>query len=75
MTLFRDYVDAGGGALIVLHDIALAAKYADRLLWMKDGHLVADGTPADTLTPERLAEIYGVQASLTNGHVQIDGLL
>ena len=34
MTLFRDYVDAGGGALIVLHDIALAAKYADRLLWI-----------------------------------------
>ena len=75
MNLFRAFVDQGGGALVVLHDITLAAKYADRLLWMKDGYLVADGTPADTLTPQRLAEIYGVQATFTDGHVQIDGPL
>ena len=75
MNLFRAFVDQGGGALVVLHDITLAAKYADRLLWMKDGYLVADGTPADTLTPQRLAEIYGVQATFTDAHVQIDGPL
>ena len=75
MNLFRAFVDQGGGALIVLHDITLAAKYADRLIWMKDGHLVADGTPADTLTPQRLADIYGVQATLTNGQPHILGPL
>jgi len=64
MQLFRDHVNAGAGALVVLHDIALAAKYADRLLWMKNGAIVADGTPAETITADRLASIYGVDAQV-----------
>ncbi len=79
MGLIRNYVDEGeGGALCVLHDVALAAKYADRLLWMKDGKLVADGAPAETITPERLKSVYGVEArlnpnSLGGIDIQIDG--
>ncbi len=66
MTLIRQYVDnKGGGALCVLHDIDLAARYADRLIWMKDGAVVADGTPHETVTRERLAAIYGVAATVT----------
>ena len=57
MDLIRAFVDAGGGALVVLHDVALAARYANRLIWMKDGGIVADGPPAETLSEARLAEI------------------
>ncbi len=75
MDLFKSYVSEGSGALVVLHDIALAARYADRLIWMKDGRIVADGPPSETLTEARLAEIYGVKGRLTDGNVNIEGAL
>ena len=75
MELVRSFVDTGGGALIVLHDVALAARFADRLLWMLDGRMVADGTPAGTLSAERLAEVYGVKAGVEGLRVQIEGAL
>jgi len=75
MDIIRTYVERGGGALVVLHDIALAARYATRLIWMKDGHIVADGTPANTLTSERLADIYGVRATITGTRIDIEGTL
>jgi len=80
MTLVKEYVaneegNSTRGALVVLHDIALAAKYADRLIWMKDGLIVADGTPQDTLTTTRLAEVYGVSARVEKDDICIDGYL
>jgi len=62
MRLLRTDADAGRGVLVVMHDAALAARIADRLLWMADGRIVADGAPEATLTPARLAEVYGVHA-------------
>lgn len=47
-----------------MHDLALAARYADRLLWMKDGAIVADGTVEDTMSPARLADVFGVAARI-----------
>lgn len=73
MDLMRDYVTQGGGALIVLHDINLAAKYADCLIWIKDGHIIAKGSPQDTLTSERLAQLYDVNARVEGKTVWIDG--
>lgn len=60
--LLREYVDNGGGALVVLHDISLAARFADRLLWMRQGRVVAAGSPAETLSSELIRDIYGVDA-------------
>jgi iron complex transport system ATP-binding protein len=64
MALLR--AQAQGGALVVtvLHDLAMAARYCDRLLLMDGGALVADGAPMDVLTPERLASVYGVAARI-----------
>lgn len=62
--LIRDFVDGGGGALVVLHDVALAASFADRLLWMQAGRIIADGPPADTLDDARMASVYGVRAQV-----------
>jgi len=60
--LLRDFVADGGGALVVLHDVSLAARFADRLLWMRDGQIIAAGSPAETLSRELIGDIYGVQA-------------
>ncbi len=43
-----------------MHDINLAARYADTILLMKDGGIVASGAPADVLTGERIASVYGL---------------
>lgn len=62
--LLRKFVDAGGGALVVLHDVTLAAAIADRLVWMVEGRVVADGPPGETLTEQTMAQIYDVQTRI-----------
>lgn len=73
LELIREFVDRGGGALIVLHDVGLAKRFADRLLWMKDGEIVADGSAAATLGPERLESVFGVRARVEGDTVTIEG--
>lgn len=80
MGLIRDYVDAGSNvapraSLVVLHDVSLAAKFADRLMFMKAGKVIADGPPAKVLTAERLADVYGVNARIDGSDVIIDGIV
>ncbi len=77
--LIRDYVHDGGGALVVLHEVELAARIADRLIWMKQGRIVADGSPQETLTEGRMDEIYGVRARIDDEadgiNVRINGVV
>ena len=75
LDLIKSYVERGGGAMLVLHDIELAARYASRLIWMKQGRIVADGPVEETLTPERLAEVYGIAARVRGEQVIMDGAL
>ncbi len=65
--LIRQFVEAGGGALVVLHEVALAARFADRLVWMNGGKIVAEGSPEDTLNRQLMRDVYGVHA-----HVERD---
>ncbi|GAA2442723.1 ABC transporter ATP-binding protein [Streptomyces macrosporus] len=48
--------------LLVLHDLNLAAWCCDRLYVLKDGRVAASGAPAEVLTEELLADVYGVRA-------------
>ena len=73
LDLIAGFVKRGGGALVVLHDIDLAARYASRLIWMQHGKIVADGPPEKTLTPERIEAIYGVRARIDGIRVEIEG--
>jgi iron complex transport system ATP-binding protein len=63
--ILRRHVDAGGSVIAVLHDLGLAARIADRIVVIDRGRVVADGKPAAVLTPERLAETFGVTAEVT----------
>ncbi len=73
LDLIAAYVARGGGALVILHDVALAARYATRLVWMQAGRVVADGPVDETLTAARLAEVYGIRAQVTGRTVRMDG--
>jgi len=48
----------GTTVVSTLHDLTFAAQYADRVLLLASGGVVASGTPAEVLTPELLAEHY-----------------
>ena len=65
MEMMRAEADAGALVIAVLHDLTMAARYCDRLLLLNEGRLVADGTPAEVLTPENLASVYGISAEVT----------
>ncbi|GAA3895165.1 ABC transporter ATP-binding protein [Streptomyces gulbargensis] len=52
-------------SVIALHDLNLAALYCDRLVVLKEGRVVASGEPADVLTEELIADVYGVRAAVT----------
>jgi len=75
MELLKSYVQSGQGVCVVLHDVSLAARFADRLVWMKEGRIIADGTVKETLSSKRLEEIYNVQAEVKGYNVQIKGAL
>ena len=64
LNLVRDLVEAGRTVVAVFHDIELAARYADHLLVLDEGRLVAAGPPADVLTEALLASVFRMQARL-----------
>lgn len=51
-------------SIMVLHDLNLAAQYADNLLVLKGGKLLAQGAPNEVLTSDLIEELYGVKAEL-----------
>ncbi len=58
----RLHREAGRTVVMVLHDLNLAARFADRLVAMRDGRIVAAGPPAEIVTEELLAEVFGLAA-------------
>ncbi|MFE2757320.1 ABC transporter ATP-binding protein [Actinosynnema sp. NPDC059335] len=58
----RLHRDHGRTVVMVLHDLNLAARYADRLVAMKDGRIVVAGPPAEVLTEPNLLEVFGLDA-------------
>ena len=50
--------------LMVLHDMAHAMQYADEIVLMQRGRVVHAGTPADVLTEERIADVFGVRVEI-----------
>ncbi|SIS02089.1 heme ABC transporter ATP-binding protein [Microbacterium sp. RURRCA19A] len=63
----RERVDAGGAAVVVLHDLGLAAAYADRIALLEDGRVVAVGPPRDVLDPELLTRVYRHPIAVVDG--------
>ncbi|MCR6497887.1 ATP-binding cassette domain-containing protein [Shinella sp. CPCC 101442] len=60
MRSLRSVADANGKTVvIVLHDINQASAHADRIVAMKSGRIIADGTPGEILTPDMLDTVFG----------------
>ena len=66
--------------VVVVHDINIALRHADHALMLKEGSLLADGEPSKVITPDTLAQVYGVRGRIEHcsqgmPQVMIDGLV
>jgi len=57
----RSLAGAGQTALLVLHDLSLAARYCDRLIVLDAGRIVRDGPPSTTLDDPLLARVFKIR--------------
>lgn len=68
LDVLRSHALAGGTAAVIMHDLTLAARFADEIILMNGGQVVASGRPETVLTEDKLAAHFGIQA-----HVSHDG--
>lgn len=61
--------DHGRTVVLVLHDLNLAARHADVLVFIKDGKVAASGPPEELMTEEKIALVFGVNAKIVTDPV------
>lgn len=64
LELVRALARSGRSIVMVLHDLAAAARYADTLVAMKGGSVVASGSPRNIVTTALVRKLYGVEADI-----------
>ncbi|WP_462379010.1 ABC transporter ATP-binding protein [Pseudomonas sp. Marseille-QA0892] len=62
--LIRDLAGAGKTVVMVVHDLSSACRYADHLVAMKAGRIIAEGAPSAIVTPELVEALYDVRCTL-----------
>ena len=68
--LVRDRcVEQGGGAVVITHDLNLASEFADKVVLLKNGYVLATGTAGDVLTMRNLKNAYDVDVLLDTNPV------
>ncbi len=63
-------------AVIAIHDLNQAARFTDRVVFLQDGVVIAEGRPADVYSPDLIKRVYGVDVELSvhKGFVQVHPL-
>jgi iron complex transport system ATP-binding protein len=64
LDILKRHAAETGAVVAVLHDLGLAARYADRVVLLDGGQVAATGSPREVLTEERLGETFGVRAEI-----------
>lgn len=59
MTHLRGLAQEGRAVVVVLHELNVAAAYADRIVLMRTGRALASGVPSEVLDPSTLSAVYG----------------
>ncbi len=63
MEAIRAHAHSDGSAIVVLHDLTLAARFCDRLVLLHAGGIAAVGTPSEVLNDRTLAQVFSVSAA------------
>ena len=67
LALLRSLAASGTTVVLVTHNLSVAAQYADRVVLLDHGSLVAEGPPAEVLSPSRVREVFGWPVELIRG--------
>ena len=65
MQVARDFADAGGGVIAVMHDLNLTSMFADRVTLVSDGNVACCGSPGDVFSDKTLSKAYDCQISVS----------
>lgn len=65
----KDLCKAGVGILAIIHDLNLAAQYADHVLFIKQGRTIAEGSVREVFTPATIEETFNHPVSLLNDKI------
>lgn len=68
MARLRAIAARGVGVVVVAHDLAIAADFADDVVLLNSGHLVAAGRVDDIMTPTRLEQVFGASFQRVRDH-------
>lgn len=63
MELLQQIARHGAAVVAIIHDLTLAMRYADKIVLMNEGRVVASGPPQEALTPERIASVFGISVN------------
>lgn len=74
MERLRARAASGQAVLVSLHDLDLAVRFADRIVVLDAGRVVADGAPRVALSDRVLADVFGVAATWSGGRPRFDRL-
>ena len=75
MALLRAEAARGTSIAVTMHDLSLASRHCDELLLLDKGRVVAQGSPAEVLTDENLASVFGIRAERSGGMLTPTGLI
>jgi iron complex transport system ATP-binding protein len=69
MELLRTEAVRGTAVIVTLHDLALASRFCDEIVVLRNGEVAARGTPADALDDKTLADVFAIQARRIEGGI------
>ena len=75
LDLLTDLGHRGTAVVVVMHELNLATRYADHLIAMKDGGVVAAGAPRDIVTRELVDHVFGLDAAIIEDPVSATPLV
>ncbi len=73
LSLLKDRSRDGAAVLVILHDLSLAAQFCDEVIVLHGGSVATQGPPIQALTPQTLADVYGVAARWDGPDLRVTG--
>jgi len=73
LATLKSQASAGQAVLVVLHDLALAARFCDEIILLDQGKLVIQAPPREALNPQLLSSVYRVKATWADGQLSLSG--
>ena len=71
MNILKNYINMKNSALVIMHNLNLATHFSDRIIWMKDGSILADGNPKNNLSPTLVKDTFGVQCTINDLEISV----